>query len=355
MNTIPHNQPYLEKDEILAVKNVIQRRWLAEGIEVDRLEKQFLKLLKRRYAVAVNSGSSALHICLLALGVRSRDEVILPTYTCTALLNAISYVGATPILVDSEQAGVNLDISEVTKHMTKRTRAIIVPHTFGLPANIAALHNLAVPIIEDCAVALGSSYLGKPLGSFGTLAVFSFGATKMIAGGQGGMVVSDRRDLDETIRDLIHYDKRRDFKVRYHYTMNDLTAAVVNVQFGRHFSFVKRRRSIARRYISVLSKRRTLSFFPQERDLPQVNAYRFIILFENRARRDRVQRGLKEKDITAIIPLAGYQLLHRYLKFSLRDYPRAEVLAETALSLPIYPALTDVQVNHIVNALVSLL
>lgn len=354
MRMISHNLPSVDEREVKAVTRVLHSRWLVEGQEVEKLEIQMKQLVGARYASAVNSGTSALHLSLLVLGIGQEDEVMLPTYTCTALLNAINYTGATPVLVDLEEEGFNLDPDEVKRKLSDKTKVIIVPHTYGMPARIVQIQKLGVPILEDCAQALGSLYRGKPLGSFGDISIFSFYTTKVIAAGQGGMMVTNNKRYFEFAKDLVHYDRRRDYKVRYNYLLTDVAASIANVQLKKLNFFIKKRKSIASRYIKVLNRKRGIRYFPRETD-STVNHFRFILRFRTKKTRDRVKSNLGKLGISTIVPLASYQLLHRYLGLEKRRFPNAERLGRTTLSLPIYPSLTKAQVERICSALDSLI
>jgi dTDP-4-amino-4,6-dideoxygalactose transaminase len=210
---IPHSRPTLGPEELRRVTRVFESRHIAQGEMVQRFEQTLAAKLGAEYAVCTSSGTAALHLTLLAMNIGDPDEVIIPSYVCSALLNAVNYVGATPVLADVDPETCNIDPADVKRRLTGRTRAIIVPHLFGLAANLDDLLNLKVPIIEDCAQAIGGSYHHKPLGSFGQAAIFSFYATKMITTGEGGMVVSNSKKFIERTRDLREYDKSADYKI----------------------------------------------------------------------------------------------------------------------------------------------
>ena len=157
-NTIPHSKPTLGVEESRAVSEIIESGYIAEGEIVKTFENNFADFLGLDHAVSTNSGTSALHLTLLAMDVGPGDEVIIPSYVCSALLNAVNYTGATPVLAEIDPDTHNLDAADVQGRLTRRTRAIIVPHLFGLAANMEPLLKLDVPIIEDCAQSLGSTY-----------------------------------------------------------------------------------------------------------------------------------------------------------------------------------------------------
>lgn len=223
---IPHSKPFLDRDDEIAVLDVLKSGHLVQGEKVAVFEKDVASFIGATDGVALNSGTAALHLSLVALGVGKGDEVVLPSYVCTALLNAVHYVCATPIIADIDPRTFNMDAQDARNKITKRTKAIILPHMFGLPADVDAFLSLGVPVIEDCALSIGSRFNGRMAGSFGVLSVFSFYATKMLATGEGGMVVSERGDLLDRIRDLRDYDETPEYAIRYNYKMTDMQAAL---------------------------------------------------------------------------------------------------------------------------------
>jgi len=267
------------------------------------------------------------------------DEVIIPSYVCTALLNAVQYVKARPVLADIDPTTHNIDPADVEKHMSRRTRALIVPHMFGLPADIKRLMQLKVPIIEDCAQALGSTYCGKPVGTFGRASIFSFYATKVITTGEGGMVVSGSKTIIERIKDLRDYDEKRDYKLRYNYKMTDISAALGLVQLKKIESLIRSRRRIARHYDNFLKD--------LDLKLPPTDAgriyFRYVIglEFESTA----LIQNLQQKGIMCAKPV--YRPLHRYMKQ--KGFVNSDNAWRNSISLPIYPGLTRNEVDRILS------
>lgn len=353
MKIIPHNQPTVGKEELDAVARTIRRKWFLAGPEVEKFEKSIATFAHKKYALAVNSGSAALHLCLVLLGVKPNDEVIVPTYTDSALLNVIHYQGAEPVVVDIEKDGFNINPEDVKKKITKKTKAIIVPHTFGFPAKIHEIKKLGIPVIEDAAQALGSIYQNKPLGSFEDLSIFSFYTTKMLATGQGGIVTTNEKAKYHNLKDLINYDRRDNYIVRYNYQMTDIAASIGNAQFEKLPSFIKRRGTIAAKYQKLLDRKGVIYYPKKEED--NVNHYRFVVKFPDQKTRDSVQQKLARKGITTIPPLKNYQQLHNVLRLPKNEFPNAENISYTTLSLPIFPGLTEDDVAQIIVALDTVL
>jgi dTDP-4-amino-4,6-dideoxygalactose transaminase len=323
-----------------AVRRVLASGLLAEGQEVGSFEREMARKLGRRHAAAVNSGTAALHLALAAVGVGAGDRVALPSYVCPALLHAVALVGAEPILVDVDPATFNLDPDDLRKRLRSRTKAVIVPHMFGLPASFREIEACGVPIIEDCALALGTKYRKRPVGSLGVLSVVSFYATKMMATGEGGMVLGNRSALLQEVLDRRSYDGRSRHRLRFNYKMTDLQAALGRVQLRRLTDFVRRRRQLASFYSSSLAG--------GPWDLPSIERNHSFYRFVTRPRRGakRLLAELTRRGIEARRPV--FQPLHRYL--GLGDFPGAEEAYRRAVSIPLYPALSSAEAERVVRA-----
>jgi len=320
---IPHSRPTLGTEEIKAVSEVIASGHIAEGAIVKEFEQKFADYLNVKHAVATNSGTSALHLALLALEVGPGDEVIIPSYVCCALLNAVNYAGATAVLADICPNTCNLDAADVKKRLSSRTKAIIVPHLFGMAADLDPLLALNVPIIEDCAQAVGAVYNQRPVGTFGVAAVYSFYATKVITTGEGGMVVCNAKDIAERIRDLKTYDQKDDYKIR--------------------FTILRRRKAIAEQY--------TRAFKVLDLNLPPDDSGQIFFRYVIGLKADSKPgiEALSRKGIGCDRPV--YLPLHRQIK--LKGYPVTEKAWKNSLSLPIYPSLTDEAVTRVIGAVLD--
>lgn len=351
---IKHNMPCLGNEETERIREVIKSGWVAAGEQVKTFEKGICDYIGLGgEGAAVSSGTSALHMALLGLGVGKGDEVIAPTYVCSAIINAINYVGAMPVVVDVNESDFNISKEGVEKKISNKTKAIIVPHIYGMSADIEQLNGLGVPVIEDCAQSLGSKYKGKHTGTFGVVSIFSFYATKMITTGYGGMVVSKDEKIMGTVRDLINFDCRKEYKVRYNYYMSDVQAAMGVEQLKKLPGFVERRRKTAERYKKVLAGKDGVTL--QEcREGGEPNYYRFVCRFEKEDKRNKAEGLLKTKGIETSHPIRNEYLLHNYLKLDKNEFQNAENISKTALSIPVYPALKDEEISTIEAALEGL-
>lgn len=334
---IPHSRPFLADDLEAAAREITATGMIGPGRHVARFEAEMALLHKAPGAVATNSGTAALHLALLALDAGPGDEVILPSYVCTAVLNAVRYVGAQPVLADICEDTFNIAPASVRRCITPRTRAIIVPHMFGVPADIAALQQFDVPIIEDCAQSLGATVGDVLTGSMGDFAVFSFYATKVITTGEGGMVLARRLEHVERMRDLRDYDEKSDYVPRYSYHMSNLAAAIGYRQLRRLPEFIQRRRSLARFYNEQLSG----GTWRLPQHPPGSICYRYVVQVDHLEQRIE---AFAEAGIQAKRPV--FEPLHRYIG---GDLPVTEHVYRTALSLPLYPALTDADAEYVAS------
>jgi len=316
---------------------------LAQGAEVAAFEAEMGAWLGLPPGVAVHSGTAALHLALVGMGVGRDDEVILPSYVCVAPLHAVEYVGATPRLADVDPGTYNLDPADVRRRLTRRTRAIIVPHQFGLPADLEALLALGVPVIEDCAQAIGARYRDRPVGTLGTVNIVSFYATKLLTTGEGGMLLSRDRALLNRLRDRRDYDERRRHAVRYNYKLTDFQAALGRSQLRRLPAMLARRAAIAGRY------RRAWADLPVRLPSPGrgcTHAYhRFVLGVPTAAA--PLARRLTGLGVIARLPV--YRPIH--LTLGLDGFPGATQAYRHALSVPLYPALTSREEGRVVRAL----
>jgi dTDP-4-amino-4,6-dideoxygalactose transaminase len=302
--------------------------------------------MERRYAAATSSGLAAIHLALSALGVGSGDRVALPTYVCSALLHAVDLAGAEPLLVDVDPSTFNIDPDDLRRRLVPGVKAVIVPHMFGLPASIDEILTSGVPVIEDCAIALGARYRDKPVGSLGTLSVVSFYATKMVASGEGGMVLGDRAGFIRHVQDHRSYDGYARHRARYNYKMSDIMAALGRVQLRRLDGFIRRRRKLAERYSSALTG--------GPWDLPALPEavrghvfYRFVIRTHRAGA--RFLDELAKRGVEARRPV--FKPLHRYL--GLDGFPGADEAYRRAVSIPLYPSLTRNEADHVVKSVLA--
>jgi dTDP-4-amino-4,6-dideoxygalactose transaminase len=349
---IPHSRPSIEIADIRAATEVLQSCQIAQGGVVEQFERGMAAYFGLSGGVAVTSGPAALEVALRALGIGSGDDVLLPSYVCAAPLLAIQRVGAIPRLVDIDLDTFNIDPSAAHQVMTPKTKAIIVPHLFGLSADLTELEALGVPIIEDCAQTLGATEQGRPVGSVGMMTVCSFYATKLLCAGEGGMVLSRDESLLERSRRLREYDESPSLHPgSTNLKMTDLQAAIGLAQLERLGSFIERRRLLAEEYRTALSGTGLVQpLVPPDHTHTY---YRFVVrLTDLGSKADGLHDVIgrfEARGIQCRKPV--FRSLHRYLE--LDGFPFSEEAEQTALSIPLFPALTDEDAAQILMALRS--
>jgi len=342
---IPHNRPLITAEDRTAVDAVLSSGWIAQGPAVEALEASFVGLYCGGGACAVSSGTAALFLALKSLGAATGSIVAVPTYACSALLNAVYMVGAEPRVVDVLPDTFCLDPDALRAHAPD-ARFVIAVHTFGAAADVAALRADGQIVIEDCCQSLGGMQGDLPLGVVGDAAIFSFYATKLITGGQGGLVWS--RTVSEKVRDYRQFDGRETYDPRFNFQLTDLQAALANSQLQRLDVIRERRAAIVGVYLAALPK-----ILKSQRDLraPGRMAQRCVVVAPNRTVRDQLARHMKAAGLECIVPVERFELLHRYLGLDPAEYPAAEKLSDTTLSLPLHLCLSDTDVARISDAL----
>lgn len=322
--SIPHSRPTIGPEERDAVDCVLQSGNLAQGCEVAAFEVECAAVLGRKHGVAVNSGTAALHLALIGMGVSSGDTVAMPSYACAALAQAVAWQGATPLLCDIG-ADYNIDPERVPDSVM----GVIVPHLFGATARLPKNPS----VIEDLAQSIGG-----PTGNASILAVASFYATKMMTTGEGGMLLTDDEGLADLARDLRDYDHRDDFQVRRAYKLTDFQAAMGRVQLKRLPEFVARRAEIAAQYHAGLTG------LPLELPRLEDNVhFRYVIATPER---DALETWLSGQRIGVCRPV--YRPAHHTLG---GEFPRSERAHRKNLSLPIYPSLTTAEALFVIKSI----
>jgi dTDP-4-amino-4,6-dideoxygalactose transaminase len=353
---IPHSRLSLGQAEAAAVQAVLASGQLAQGPRVEALERGIAAFIGVAGGVAVSSGTAALELALRGLGIEPGDEVVMPSYVCAAPWLAARRAGATVRLVDIDPACYGIDPLEVAKVLSARTRAIIAPHLFGLPADLTGLEALGVPIIEDCAHTLGATEAGRPVGTVGAATVCSFYATKLLCAGEGGMVLSNDPNLLDRVRALREYDERAELPAAaFNYKMTDLHAAVGLQQLQQLPTLLARRGAVAARYNAALGG--------SGLRLPEPPKGRTHVFYRYVVRLDPESRSLSLAQMFTALGKRGVQCrrpvfrpVHQYLKsLTAGHFAATERVMATAVSVPLYPALTDDEVTHVIKALTEVL
>jgi dTDP-4-amino-4,6-dideoxygalactose transaminase len=349
------------KDEInSAVHRVIQSGQFILGPEVKAFEDEMAAYCCTKYAVGVASGTDALHIALLACGIKEGDEVITTPFTFIATAESIAKCGAKPVFVDIDPRTYNIDPAQIEPKITSKTRAILPVHLYGQPAamerilEIARRYNLKV--IEDCAQALGAEYQGKKVGSLGDAGCLSFFPSKNLgAYGDGGMVVTNDLAIDETVRILrVHGSKTTYQHVMHGFNsrLDALQAAVLRVKLKRLDRWNELRRSRTSLYSHLLSRIEGIQPPYIEKHNESSCNYYTMRLKGTRLNRNELRKHLESKSIQTMVyyPLSLHlQEVYKYLVYKPGDFPQSEQAQEQVLSLPMYPELSEEQIKEVVK------
>jgi perosamine synthetase len=372
-STIPVARPFLGTEEERAVIDALRSGWVTQGPRVAEFEERFSQYIGCGYSVAISSCTTALHLALLVSGIGPGDEVICPSLSFIATANSIAYTGATPVFGEIDLATYNLDPSRLEEVISPRTKAILVVHQIGLPAEmnkiltVAAKHGLK--IIEDAACAIGSEYDGSLIGKpIGTMACFSFHPRKILTTGEGGMITTNDAGLAERLRRLRQHAMslsdvaRHNAKqissetydeVGFNFRMTDLQAAIGITQLDRLEDFLDRRRYLAARYTKAFQN---LSWL-QTPAVPtncrhNFQSYMVRLVGDFATRRDLIMQELLEKKIST---RRAIMATHRERPYQSERWEKAltqtNLVTDTALILPLFHQLTDSEQDYIIDAL----
>lgn len=353
---IPVYEPMLSVE---AKKNVIEcldSNWISSrGKYIDEFESKFANWTGSKYAASVSNGTVALHLALLALDVGPGDEVIVPTFTYVASVNAIKYVSAAPVFVDSLGDTWQLDPADIEKKITSKTKAILAVHLYGQPADMIKINSIArkynLKVIEDAAEAFGSKIGSSHVGTFGDIATYSFFGNKTITTGEGGMVVTDDEGLNIRIRKLKGQGLAgtKEYwhdEVGYNYRMTNICAAIGLAQLDNAESILAKKRHIAEKYRAALSNL-PLEFF-WEKNGTTSSYWMNCVRLNDGSRRDELRSFLKLKGIETRPAFYPSHTMPMYSHLSnLEDFPVAMELSASVINLPSSPVLSDDDVYYV--------
>jgi perosamine synthetase len=339
---IPHSRPWITKEDIDLVNEVINSEMIAQGQLVKEFEKLVGDYLQLQPGIAAVSGTAALVLALQAINTGKGSEIILPTYVCNSVLDAIISVGATPVVCDIGSNWVMTE-KEVGHLVSEKTVAIIAVHIFGISVDIESLRQFEVPIIEDSCQSFGGDVNDIPSGTTGDIGVFSFNATKCLTTGEGGMLVSKNSIIIENIRNI--QKKGPKSTSCFLNKMSDLQASLGISQIKRYEQFIVRRNILKNNYLTELKDISSLEFSPYKGCL-----FRFPIK-TNLPFNDLQSKMLKRR---VSIRRGVDQLLHRELGLSDAKYPNAVNTFNKTISIPFYPALSEVECDEVIDVVRAL-
>jgi len=360
-------RPLLGEEEALAAAEAVRSGWVAQGPRVREFEEAFAASVGAQHGVAVSSCTTGLHLAVHVLGIGPGDEVVVPSLSFIATANAVRYTGATPVFADVEVETGNLSASTVEPVLTERTRAVMVVHQAGVPADVDALKALCEPrgiaVIEDAACAAGSTYKGKPVGTDALLAAWSFHPRKLLTTGEGGMVTTDDPEWAVRLKRLREHgmsvsaaDRHNGgsavieqyLETAFNYRMTDIQAAVGLVQLSKLDAIIARRRELAARYHELLDG---VVETVRDPEYGTTNYQSFWVWLPEGADRQEVLAGLAERGVSARRGIMASHLEPAYEGHPSIALPVTEAFTARTLILPLFHDMTESEQDTVVSAL----
>ena len=374
---IPISLPHTGEEEWLAAKEPIMSGWLTAGPKVREFEEIFAKRHGVKHAMAVTSATTALHLALVALGIKEGDEVIVPAFTWISTANVVLYCNAKVVFVDVDRTTYNIDVADLKRKITPKTKAIIPVHLFGLCADMDAVKAVAgnIPLVEDGACAAGAGYKGKPAGSLGTLGCFSFHPRKSVTTGEGGMITTNDDKLAELISNLRNHGASVSEEQRHHgpkpyilpefnmlgynYRMTDLQAAVGIVQLKKLDIFIDEREKWTNFYYEQLKDIAWIKT-PEVKDGYKHGWQSYVVYVDETKsplKRNEIMEKLQQMGVSTRPGTHAPHMLGYYAeKYNIRpdDFPGARDCNNYSMSIPLFNKMTEEDYEYVVYALKSI-
>jgi perosamine synthetase len=369
--TIPFYIPWITKQDIQAISKALASRWLTGGPRVTEFEQRFAEYVGVKHAIAVNSGTAALHLALRAINIKQGDEVIVPDLTFAATASAAVFCGAKPVLADIDEKTLNISSEDIMERITPKTKAIIPVHYGGQPCDMDEILEIAQDhelfIVEDCAHSLGAEYKGKKTGTFGKLACFSFYPTKLITTLEGGMITTNDEQLANKARILREHGMNKTARDResmgtwfydvvdlgYNYRLNELQALLGISQLKRIRQGIAKRIKAAHYYTEKLRKYALKGVLPPYEAPDRSHVFHlYVIRIKKEAgiTRNKLFQKMTDDGIGLSVHYTPLHLLSFYKRFldnKSKAFPVAERIYKEILSLPLYPTLTRRNIDFI--------
>jgi perosamine synthetase len=361
MKTYPVSSPAIGPEEERAVLDVLRSGYLALGPKLHEFEENFAKAIGTKYACAVNSGTSGLHLSMIAAGIGEGDEVITSPFSFIASSNAALYVGAKPVFVDVDLKTFNMDPARIEAAITEKTKAILVVHIFGQTCDMDPIMEIAkrrnLIVIEDACESVLASYREKKAGTFGQSAVFAFYPNKQMTTGEGGMLVTDEKRVYKLCKSLANQGRAENMQwldhqyLGYNYRMDEMSAALGVEQLKKLPSFIATRKQIAEWYNEAFATSGTDIVTPFVLPENDHTYFVYVVLLPERSDRDRMIGFLKEHGVMSKPYLPSIHLFQFYRErfgYKEGDFPMSETVSRRSLALPIYIGLTQEDIREMV-------
>ena len=367
---IPLSAPDITEQDIAAVTGVLRTSSLSLGPKVQEFERAIARYVNAAAVIAVNSGTSGLHLCIRALGIREGDEVIVPSFAFIAVANAVRYERATPVFVDVDPQTLNLDSILLEAAITSRTRAVIVVHTFGCPAELSSILEIArrrgLYVIEDACEAIGGEYEGQKVGVFGDVGVFAFYPNKQITTGEGGAVVTNNSAIATKVRKLRNQGRNdsqewfQHSELGYNYRISDINCALGIQQLKRIDAILDRRESIAREYSDILRSAPDLIIPAMALPRRKISWFVYVVRLASRfseAHRDWIVNEMRSRGIALGRYFAPIHLQPIYQSSASKKavLPVTEFHASRSLALPFFNRIREEEIKEVCRTLVELI
>ncbi len=361
---IPVNEPIITAEAKKFVNEALDSGWVSSaGKYIEEFEREFAKFIGVKHAITTTNGTTALHLALASLDIKEGDEVIVPTFTMVASVDAILYTGATPVFIDCEPDTFCMDVSQLEKKITKKTKAIMPVHIYGHPVDMDPLLEIAkkydLSVVEDAAEVHGATYKGKMCGSMGHMNAFSFYGNKIITTGEGGMVVTNDDKLAaraRTLKDLAHSPKKRFWheEIGYNYRMTNMQAALGLGQLQHVHEFVEKKQWMAREYEKGIKAIKGIKV-PTTKEYATNVYWMYAILVDDQfpMTKDELRAALIEKGIDTrdfFYSVASMPLGKPFVKPG-EKFPVAEDIEKRGLYLPSGLAITQEQIAYVCSAI----
>lgn len=368
---IPLSSPDITNKESRAVLKTLKNQRLSLGPKAEEFEHKFAKYIGAKYAICVNSGTSGLHLCIRALGIKDGDEVITSSFSFIASANCILFERANPVFVDIDPETLNIDVKKIEERITRKTKAILAVHVFGYPCSMAEIlklsrkYNLAV--IEDTCEAIGAEFYGRKAGTFGKCGIFGFYPNKQITTGEGGMIVTNDAKIAKLCRSMRNQGRKQDSRwleherLGYNYRLSDINCALGVAQLGRIKEILKKRERVASIYNEKLSRITGIKLPFSNSKYIQRSWFVYVVRLNDnfsRFKRDKIIEKLRQERIEcgSYFPCIHLQPFYRkefgYKKTGL---PITESISDRTIALPFYNNLKEKQIDYISKKLKKLL